>query len=104
MISNITGVPYDKVRIGLPVRLEFLRVDDAYFPLGRGAFGAWPLRFASAPGPSASLRGSGAPRCARPWLGEAEPWPALRAGVLRYAPDGSGSASLHPNGLLRRPW
>lgn len=28
MISNITGVPYDKVRIGLPVRLEFLRVDD----------------------------------------------------------------------------
>ncbi|MER6212530.1 bifunctional MaoC family dehydratase N-terminal/OB-fold nucleic acid binding domain-containing protein [Streptomyces sp. NPDC001272] len=29
MISNITGVPYDKVCIGLPVRLEFLRVDDA---------------------------------------------------------------------------
>ncbi|GAA0295912.1 OB-fold domain-containing protein [Streptomyces polychromogenes] len=28
MISNVTGVPYDKVRIGLPVRLEFLRVDD----------------------------------------------------------------------------
>ncbi|MGW0389479.1 bifunctional MaoC family dehydratase N-terminal/OB-fold nucleic acid binding domain-containing protein [Streptomyces sp. NPDC003042] len=28
MVSNITGVPYDKVRIGLPVRLEFLRVDD----------------------------------------------------------------------------
>ncbi|MER5773275.1 OB-fold domain-containing protein [Streptomyces sp. NPDC002039] len=28
MISNITGVPYDKVRIGLPVQLEFLRVDD----------------------------------------------------------------------------
>ncbi|MEU3402636.1 bifunctional MaoC family dehydratase N-terminal/OB-fold nucleic acid binding domain-containing protein [Streptomyces sp. NPDC006670] len=29
VISNITGIPYDKVRIGLPVRLEFLRVDDA---------------------------------------------------------------------------
>ncbi|XIE79333.1 Zn-ribbon domain-containing OB-fold protein [Streptomyces sp. SBR177] len=28
MISNIVGVPYDKVRIGMPVRLEFLRVDD----------------------------------------------------------------------------
>lgn len=28
MVSNITGVPYDKVRIGLPVQLEFLRVDD----------------------------------------------------------------------------
>ncbi|MEV7613214.1 OB-fold domain-containing protein [Streptomyces sp. NPDC089799] len=28
MISNVTGVPYDKVRIGMPVRLEFLRVDE----------------------------------------------------------------------------
>ncbi|MFJ3979410.1 bifunctional MaoC family dehydratase N-terminal/OB-fold nucleic acid binding domain-containing protein [Streptomyces sp. NPDC090021] len=28
MISNITGVPYDEVRIGMPVRLEFQRVDD----------------------------------------------------------------------------
>ncbi|MFF5447372.1 bifunctional MaoC family dehydratase N-terminal/OB-fold nucleic acid binding domain-containing protein [Streptomyces sp. NPDC012888] len=28
MISNITGVPYDKVRIGMPVQLEFLRFDD----------------------------------------------------------------------------
>ncbi|MFI5616137.1 bifunctional MaoC family dehydratase N-terminal/OB-fold nucleic acid binding domain-containing protein [Streptomyces sp. NPDC051567] len=27
MITGITGVPYDKVRIGLPVELEFLRVD-----------------------------------------------------------------------------
>ncbi|MEV0260403.1 OB-fold domain-containing protein [Streptomyces sp. NPDC050617] len=27
MISNVTGVPYDKVRIGMPVELEFLRVD-----------------------------------------------------------------------------
>ncbi|WP_328943619.1 OB-fold domain-containing protein [Streptomyces sp. NBC_00250] len=27
MISNVVGVPYDKVRIGMPVRLEFLRVD-----------------------------------------------------------------------------
>ncbi|MER5727555.1 bifunctional MaoC family dehydratase N-terminal/OB-fold nucleic acid binding domain-containing protein [Streptomyces sp. NPDC002138] len=28
MVSNITGVPYDKVRIGMPVQLEFLRVDE----------------------------------------------------------------------------
>ncbi|MGW8361689.1 bifunctional MaoC family dehydratase N-terminal/OB-fold nucleic acid binding domain-containing protein [Streptomyces wedmorensis] len=27
MISNVVGVPYDKVRIGMPVRLEFLRAD-----------------------------------------------------------------------------
>ncbi|MFK4069557.1 bifunctional MaoC family dehydratase N-terminal/OB-fold nucleic acid binding domain-containing protein [Streptomyces sp. NPDC029674] len=28
IISNVTGVPYDKVRIGMPVRLEFRRVDE----------------------------------------------------------------------------
>ncbi|MGW6400174.1 bifunctional MaoC family dehydratase N-terminal/OB-fold nucleic acid binding domain-containing protein [Streptomyces sp. NPDC055134] len=28
IISNVVGVPYDKVRIGMPVRLEFLRVDE----------------------------------------------------------------------------
>ncbi|MEV0638027.1 bifunctional MaoC family dehydratase N-terminal/OB-fold nucleic acid binding domain-containing protein [Streptomyces sp. NPDC050619] len=28
MISNVVGVPYDKVRIGLPVRLEFRTYDD----------------------------------------------------------------------------
>ncbi|MFC4501167.1 MULTISPECIES: bifunctional MaoC family dehydratase N-terminal/OB-fold nucleic acid binding domain-containing protein [Streptomyces] len=28
MISNVVGVPYDKVRIGMPVRLEFRRYDD----------------------------------------------------------------------------
>lgn len=28
MIGNVLGVPYDKVRIGLPVRLEFLRYDE----------------------------------------------------------------------------
>lgn len=37
MVSNITGVPYDKVRIGLPVQLEFLRVDDTLeLPVFRG--------------------------------------------------------------------
>ncbi|WP_223838123.1 bifunctional MaoC family dehydratase N-terminal/OB-fold nucleic acid binding domain-containing protein [Streptomyces venezuelae] len=30
IISNITGVPYDTVRIGMPVQLEFLRVDDDF--------------------------------------------------------------------------
>jgi uncharacterized OB-fold protein len=28
IVSNVVGVPYDKVRIGLPVRLEFRRYDD----------------------------------------------------------------------------
>ncbi|NNN37359.1 hypothetical protein HLK59_44920 [Streptomyces sp. S3(2020)] len=28
MISNVTGVPYDKVRIGMPVRLEFTEYDE----------------------------------------------------------------------------
>ncbi|MEU5027203.1 bifunctional MaoC family dehydratase N-terminal/OB-fold nucleic acid binding domain-containing protein [Streptomyces milbemycinicus] len=38
MISNITGVPYDKVRIGMPVELEFLHVDaDLELPVFRGA-------------------------------------------------------------------
>jgi uncharacterized OB-fold protein len=27
-VSNVVGLPYDKVRIGLPVRLEFRRYDD----------------------------------------------------------------------------
>ncbi|WP_405490769.1 bifunctional MaoC family dehydratase N-terminal/OB-fold nucleic acid binding domain-containing protein [Streptomyces sp. NBC_00096] len=40
MVSNITGVPYDKVRIGLPVRLEFLRVDEELeLPVFRGSEG-----------------------------------------------------------------
>ncbi|WP_407551236.1 OB-fold domain-containing protein [Streptomyces sp. Pv4-95] len=30
MVSNVIGVPYDKVRIGMPVRLEFLRVDEEW--------------------------------------------------------------------------
>lgn len=28
MVSNVTGVPYDEVRIGMPVQLEFLRCDE----------------------------------------------------------------------------
>ncbi|MGW0310299.1 bifunctional MaoC family dehydratase N-terminal/OB-fold nucleic acid binding domain-containing protein [Streptomyces flavidovirens] len=28
MVSNVVGVPCDKVRIGMPVQLEFLRVDE----------------------------------------------------------------------------
>jgi uncharacterized OB-fold protein len=28
IVSNVVGVPYDKVRIGLPVRLAFRRYDD----------------------------------------------------------------------------
>ncbi|MFJ6797427.1 bifunctional MaoC family dehydratase N-terminal/OB-fold nucleic acid binding domain-containing protein [Streptomyces sp. NPDC091268] len=40
MVTNITGVPYDKVRIGLPVHLEFLRVDEELeLPVFRGSEG-----------------------------------------------------------------
>ncbi|MFD4631718.1 bifunctional MaoC family dehydratase N-terminal/OB-fold nucleic acid binding domain-containing protein [Streptomyces sp. NPDC058284] len=41
IISNVTGVPYDKVRIGMPVRLEFRRVDDELeLPMFRAVGGA----------------------------------------------------------------
>ncbi|WP_019055043.1 bifunctional MaoC family dehydratase N-terminal/OB-fold nucleic acid binding domain-containing protein [Streptomyces prunicolor] len=33
IVSNVVGVPYDKVRMGLPVRLEFQRYDDEDGPL-----------------------------------------------------------------------
>ncbi|MFB7185356.1 bifunctional MaoC family dehydratase N-terminal/OB-fold nucleic acid binding domain-containing protein [Streptomyces sp. NPDC056230] len=37
MISNVIGVPYDKVRTGMPVRLEFLRTDpELELPVFRG--------------------------------------------------------------------
>ncbi|MEU5899881.1 bifunctional MaoC family dehydratase N-terminal/OB-fold nucleic acid binding domain-containing protein [Streptomyces venezuelae] len=40
IVSSIVGVPYDKVRIGMPVRLEFLRVDaDVELPVFRGGAG-----------------------------------------------------------------
>ncbi|UNZ21880.1 hypothetical protein HC362_17055 [Streptomyces sp. 891-h] len=38
IISNVTGVRHDQVRIGMPVELEFLRVDDdLQLPVFRGA-------------------------------------------------------------------
>ncbi|MET9662270.1 OB-fold domain-containing protein [Streptomyces sp. NPDC006510] len=40
MIGNVVGVPYDKVRTGLPVRLEFLRTDpELELPVFRGGEG-----------------------------------------------------------------
>ncbi|MFF4588548.1 bifunctional MaoC family dehydratase N-terminal/OB-fold nucleic acid binding domain-containing protein [Streptomyces sp. NPDC001388] len=37
VVSNVVGVPYDKVRIGMPVRLEFRRYDDELtLPVFRG--------------------------------------------------------------------
>lgn len=40
MVSNVVGVPYDKVWIGMPVQLEFLRVDkELELPVFRGADG-----------------------------------------------------------------
>ncbi|MEV0219369.1 OB-fold domain-containing protein [Streptomyces sp. NPDC050704] len=41
MISNVVGVPYDRVRIGMPVRLEFERVDEELeLPLFRAVEGS----------------------------------------------------------------
>ncbi|MFE4551462.1 bifunctional MaoC family dehydratase N-terminal/OB-fold nucleic acid binding domain-containing protein [Streptomyces sp. NPDC056785] len=41
IVSNVTGVPYDKVRIGMPVRLEFERYDeDLVLPVFRAGDGA----------------------------------------------------------------
>ncbi|WP_037839755.1 bifunctional MaoC family dehydratase N-terminal/OB-fold nucleic acid binding domain-containing protein [Streptomyces sp. NRRL S-1813] len=40
IVSNVIGVPYDKVRIGMPVRLEFLPVDEELeLPVFRAAEG-----------------------------------------------------------------
>ncbi|MFB7913766.1 OB-fold domain-containing protein [Streptomyces sp. NPDC056061] len=40
MVSNVVGVPYGKVRIGMPVRLEFLRTDpELVLPVFRGGEG-----------------------------------------------------------------
>lgn len=40
MVSNVVGVPCDKVRVGMPVRLEFLRTDpDLVLPVFRGSEG-----------------------------------------------------------------
>ncbi|WP_323183891.1 MULTISPECIES: bifunctional MaoC family dehydratase N-terminal/OB-fold nucleic acid binding domain-containing protein [unclassified Streptomyces] len=40
MVSNVIGVPYDKVRTGMPVRLEFLRADpELELPVFRGGEG-----------------------------------------------------------------
>ncbi|MFJ7496247.1 bifunctional MaoC family dehydratase N-terminal/OB-fold nucleic acid binding domain-containing protein [Streptomyces sp. NPDC097727] len=40
MVGNVIGVPYDKVRTGMPVRLEFLRTDpELELPVFRGGEG-----------------------------------------------------------------
>ncbi|MFF3743548.1 bifunctional MaoC family dehydratase N-terminal/OB-fold nucleic acid binding domain-containing protein [Streptomyces kronopolitis] len=40
MVSNIVGVPHDRVRIGMPVRLDFQRVDEEFeLPVFRAAAG-----------------------------------------------------------------
>ncbi|NUK26122.1 bifunctional MaoC family dehydratase N-terminal/OB-fold nucleic acid binding domain-containing protein [Streptomyces lunaelactis] len=40
MVTNVVGVPYDKVRIGMPVQLEFLWVDEELeLPVFRGPDG-----------------------------------------------------------------
>ncbi|MET7646124.1 OB-fold domain-containing protein [Streptomyces sp. NPDC005426] len=40
MVSNVLGVPCDKVRVGMPVRLEFLRTDPGLvLPVFRGSEG-----------------------------------------------------------------
>ncbi|ALC28732.1 OB-fold domain-containing protein [Streptomyces sp. CFMR 7] len=40
IVGNVVGVPYDKVRVGLPVRLEFQRMDpDLELPVFRASEG-----------------------------------------------------------------
>ncbi|MFJ2090423.1 bifunctional MaoC family dehydratase N-terminal/OB-fold nucleic acid binding domain-containing protein [Streptomyces sp. NPDC087901] len=40
MVSNVIGVPCDKVRVGMPVQLEFLRTDaELVLPVFRGSEG-----------------------------------------------------------------
>ncbi|WP_426501610.1 bifunctional MaoC family dehydratase N-terminal/OB-fold nucleic acid binding domain-containing protein [Streptomyces sp. D54] len=40
IVSNVIGVPYDKVRVGMPVQLEFLRTDpDLELPVFRASEG-----------------------------------------------------------------
>ncbi|MEU1467219.1 bifunctional MaoC family dehydratase N-terminal/OB-fold nucleic acid binding domain-containing protein [Streptomyces sp. NPDC005761] len=40
MVSNVVGVPFDKVRVGMPVRLEFMRADqELILPVFRGSEG-----------------------------------------------------------------
>ncbi|WP_432149364.1 bifunctional MaoC family dehydratase N-terminal/OB-fold nucleic acid binding domain-containing protein [Streptomyces sp. bgisy029] len=40
IVGNVVGVPYDKVRVGLPVRLEFLRTDpELELPVFRASEG-----------------------------------------------------------------
>ncbi|WLQ35030.1 bifunctional MaoC family dehydratase N-terminal/OB-fold nucleic acid binding domain-containing protein [Streptomyces castrisilvae] len=40
MVSNVVGVPYDEVRVGMPVRLEFLRTGpEARLPVFRSSAG-----------------------------------------------------------------
>lgn len=40
IVSNVIGVPYDKVRVGMPVHLEFLRTDpDLELPVFRSSEG-----------------------------------------------------------------
>ncbi|MET9771161.1 OB-fold domain-containing protein [Streptomyces sp. NPDC006415] len=40
IVSNVIGVPYDKVRVGMPVHLEFLRTDpDLELPVFRASEG-----------------------------------------------------------------
>ncbi|MFF2805831.1 bifunctional MaoC family dehydratase N-terminal/OB-fold nucleic acid binding domain-containing protein [Streptomyces sp. NPDC058000] len=55
MVSNVVGVPYDRVRIGMPVRLEFLRVDaELVLPVFRAGADA-----AAGADPAAGAAGAG---------------------------------------------
>ncbi|MBL1083344.1 bifunctional MaoC family dehydratase/OB-fold nucleic acid binding domain-containing protein [Streptomyces actinomycinicus] len=42
MVSNVVGTPYDKVRVGLPVRVEFRRYETTGGPLDLPVFRAVP--------------------------------------------------------------
>ncbi|MFF7388892.1 bifunctional MaoC family dehydratase N-terminal/OB-fold nucleic acid binding domain-containing protein [Streptomyces scabiei] len=54
MVSDVVGVPYDKVRIGMPVRLEFARFDEE---LELPVFRAGPAGAADPAGPAEAAEG-----------------------------------------------
>ncbi|MEU9382782.1 OB-fold domain-containing protein [Streptomyces sp. NPDC048279] len=62
MVSNVVGVPHDKVRIGLPVRVEFCRFEDEEGALTLPVFRAVDtLEALGTPGTPGALGGPGAP-------------------------------------------
>ncbi|MFF3886622.1 bifunctional MaoC family dehydratase N-terminal/OB-fold nucleic acid binding domain-containing protein [Streptomyces sp. NPDC001914] len=59
IVSNVVGVPYDEVRIGMPVRLEFRQYDDVELPVFRAAATAAAATVGAATVGAAAVGGPG---------------------------------------------